>query len=61
MFSTYLAQHGTRTAPADRVVDLFSTLLHHADDEQPPALDAETLLADDLSTFALPADEEPAA
>lgn len=60
MFSTYLAQRGTIQAPADDVLALFGTLLGHADDEEPPTLPAEDLLAADLATFPVPADPEEA-
>ncbi|GAA2391955.1 exonuclease subunit SbcD [Dactylosporangium salmoneum] len=58
MFSTYLAQHRTPLANAGHVLELFSTLLHQADDELPPVLPAEELLSEDLSTFTVPAEEE---
>jgi exonuclease SbcD len=60
MFNTYLAKRTTTRAPASDVLHLFGTLLGHADDEVPPTLPAEELLAADLATFAVPADPQEA-
>jgi exonuclease SbcD len=60
MFSTYLAQRTTTHAPASDILYLFGTLLSHTDDEAPPTLPAEELLAADLATFAVPTDPEEA-
>jgi hypothetical protein len=61
MFANYLAERTTGTAPADRLLTLFDQLLDHADDELPPTLEAETLLGEDLSQFAVPSEQEQAA
>ncbi|MFI5960454.1 exonuclease SbcCD subunit D [Cryptosporangium sp. NPDC051539] len=53
LFKDYLAERGTKSAPADEVLQLFGTLLAHVDDEV-PELPAEQLLAPDLDTFAVP-------
>ncbi|WP_406036505.1 exonuclease SbcCD subunit D [Micromonospora sp. NBC_00898] len=56
MFGEYLATRGVTGAPADQVLQLFTTLLPYAGEADPPELPQEQLLADDPeSAFALPA------
>lgn len=58
MFGAYLAERGTKHAPADRVLELFGTLLGHADNQLPPTLPAEDALAIDLADFPAPAQDD---
>lgn len=58
MFGAFLAERRGGQASAAQVLNVFGELLHHADDEQPPVLAAEELLAADLSAFAVPTDDE---
>ncbi|MGW5666352.1 metallophosphoesterase family protein [Micromonospora sp. NPDC003776] len=56
LFSEYLATRGVQGVSAQQVLQLFSTLLPHASEHEPPELPEEQLLAADPEiAFPLPA------